>query len=171
MHDLFRHLSIVLLPLILTSTIHMILVKYKILELLNKPIWNYGFGTNKTLRGLLLVPIINALIVGIISCFVEISFISPFLLGYLLGIAYLLAELPNSFLKRRLGIGSGISGTRYKYLFYVLDKTDSSFGVTLSYSLLAGLNFNMGIKLFLANSIMHTVVAFILIKLKIKKGF
>ncbi len=171
MHELLKHLFIVLLPLIATSTIHMVVVKFNGLEFLNKPLWNYGFGRNKTIRGLVIVPIINSCNVWLISRFIEIKFLSPWLLGYGIGLVYLLFELPNSFLKRRLGIDAGVSGTRYKYLFYILDKTDSSLGVTSFYSLLVGLDFALGFRLFLANSIMHTFVAFILVLLKIKKGF
>lgn len=54
------------------------------------------------------------------------------LIGVLLGIAYALFELPNSFLKRRLGItpGKTISGP-LKAFFVFLDQADSLFGCVL----------------------------------------
>lgn len=171
MLNLLNHIVVVLLPLVLTSSLHMVVVKRNFLAAFNIPLWNYGFGTNKTWRGVIFVPMVNACLVWIIAQIKPIDSLNPLALGYMLGIAYLLSELPNSFLKRRLGIGSGISGTRFKYLFYILDKTDSSFGVTLCYALLTHISFEMALSLFICNSLVHTIVAFILIKLKIKKGF
>ena len=52
--------------------------------------------------------------------------------GMLLGIAYSLFELPNSFLKRRLGIIPGKTQTGFSKAFFVfLDQADSIFGCAL----------------------------------------
>ena len=50
MNELFTHLLIVLVPLIITSTFHMVVVKKKCLIVLEIPIWLEGFGENKTWR-------------------------------------------------------------------------------------------------------------------------
>jgi hypothetical protein len=60
-------------------------------------------------------------------------------LGFALGAAAMLAELPNSALKRQLGIapgaaGSGISGA----CFYVLDQIDMLLGVWVVLGLAVG---------------------------------
>lgn len=54
------------------------------------------------------------------------------LYGALFGLAYVLFELPNSFLKRRLDIPAGKTVTGKKgVLFFIIDQTDSLFGVGL----------------------------------------
>ena len=54
------------------------------------------------------------------------------LVGFLLGLFYALFELPNSFIKRRLGIspGKNINGI-CKGIFIFLDQADSIFGMGL----------------------------------------
>lgn len=56
-------------------------------------------------------------------------------LGGLMGLAYVLFELPNSFVKRRLEIPSGktVSGLKGK-IFFIIDQVDSLFGVMLVYA-------------------------------------
>lgn len=171
MLDLLSHLSIVLLPLVITGSLHMIAVKSNFLSHFNRPIWEYGFGINKTWRGFLFVPIVNAIIVFIIDLFFNNVLLNSFLLGYILGMAYVVAELPNSFLKRRLGIGAGLSSNRFKYLFYLIDKTDSSFGVTICYVFLKNVNPNLAFLIFICNTIAHVLVSFLLLQLRIKRGF
>jgi len=54
------------------------------------------------------------------------------LIGFLLGFAWALFELPNSFIKRRLAITSSMGGTGAKgVVFAILDQADSIFGVVL----------------------------------------
>jgi hypothetical protein len=59
-------------------------------------------------------------------------------LGLACGLGFMLAELPNSFLKRRLGIGPGQAGPAgwLRWLCLILDRCDSSLGVLLVLSLL-----------------------------------
>lgn len=52
--------------------------------------------------------------------------------GVMLGLAWALFELPNSFMKRRLDIGQSNALTGAKRVFFiVLDQADSIFGITL----------------------------------------
>jgi CDP-diacylglycerol--serine O-phosphatidyltransferase len=146
-------------------------VKENWLKVFQIPIWRTGFGENKTWRGVLFVPSANALFLLFISSVFQLNLAYPFLLGFILGLSYLLFELPNSFLKRKAGIKAGGHHKDHKYLFYILDKTDSSLGVTLTYFLITGITLRMALALFLINSTMHAVIAFILVKLRIKSSF
>jgi hypothetical protein len=171
MNELFTHLLIVLVPLIITSTFHMALVKKKCLTVLETPIWLEGFGENKTWRAMFFVPLTNGLCLWLISFVCGLPLAYPFLLGFTLGLSYLLFELPNSFLKRKAGIKPGSHHRKHKYLFYLLDKTDSAFGVTLTYFIITGITLKMTLALFLINSLTHGVIAFLLLKLKLKSSF
>lgn len=171
MTELITHLLIVLLPLVITNCSHMLIVKYRLFNYLNIPIWELGFGKNKTWRGLLFVPAFNGLSVYLITHLNHIELNHSILLGTLLGFIYVLSELPNSFIKRRMGIKAGENSSKFNNLFYVLDKTDSSFGVTFTYFIISGITFKMAVVIFLINSSVHTILAFILFKLKIKSGF
>jgi CDP-archaeol synthase len=171
MHKLLEHLLIVLLPLIITNVSHMLLVKYDGLAFLKTPLWLNAFGENKTWRGFIFIPCFNALCLLIIHYLCLIKIEQPVLLGFTLGFAYVLFELPNSFLKRRLGIKSGESHIQYKLAFNLLDKTDSAFGVAITYFLLGHVNIYIGFQLFLINSFMHIVLSLLLVMLRIKKSF
>ena len=54
--------------------------------------------------------------------------IDPLLLGFGLGLGYCLAELPNSFIKRRLGIAPAGTSERWARVQYVVDQSDSVVG-------------------------------------------
>jgi hypothetical protein len=171
MTELLDHVLILLVPLLLANVLHMIAVRQNWFPALQIPIWRRGFGENKTLRGLLFLPVINALLLMIISSAFRITVAHPAALGLTLGLAYIIFELPNSFIKRRAGITAGGHHDRHKYLFYVLDKTDSAFGVTLVYMLITGISLKMAAALFLINSMTHAIVSFLLVQLRIKSSF
>jgi len=115
--------------------------------------------------------LVNGLILFFISTIFHLEIAYPFLLGYSLGLSYLLFELPNSFLKRKVGIKPGGQHDKYKYFYYLLDKTDSSLGVTLTYFVVTAITPKMALALFLTNSITHVLVTIFLLKLKIKSSF
>ncbi len=52
----------------------------------------------------------------------------PALAGALIGLSYSLAELPNSFIKRQLGVPPGKQSMRAPWAQYVVDQTDSVIG-------------------------------------------
>jgi CDP-2,3-bis-(O-geranylgeranyl)-sn-glycerol synthase len=60
------------------------------------------------------------------------------LLGFACGLAFMLAELPNSFLKRQFDIAPGMTGDRPlpRAVFLILDRCDSVLGVLIAASLL-----------------------------------
>ena len=108
---------------------------------------NRIFGDNKTWKGFIGYIVLNAvfaLITGYIFKLTGIESYSFFYVnnantplfnlgaGALVGFFYALFELPNSFLKRRLGIVPGKTLNGFKKWFFVfLDQADSIFGICL----------------------------------------
>lgn len=171
MSNFFLHILIVLFPLVMANSLHMVIVKRGYFNQLAIPIWPKGFGANKTIRGFLFLPVVNALVLSLLDIVFSLSVHEPILLGLALGIAYLLSELPNSYLKRRFGIAPGGQHDKHKLLFATFDKIDSAFGVALTYYLLGYADLKNASLLFVFNILVHISVAKILVKLKIKKGF
>jgi len=190
---LFEHIQIMLFPLILSNIIHMILVKRDVLKFLSKPIWESAFGANKTWRGVFILIALNGVFYFLLSGlffgqFHENSSFAEALsrlfnqnialdfqlkytaLGMLLGGMYVLFELPNSWLKRRLGIGAGnvAQSSSRRWLFMLLDKSDSAFGVVLFYGWALNLDYLVRVKLFLISVLIHISFAWLLFKLRIK---
>jgi len=171
MTELLPHLLIVMVPLVLTNVLHMLVVKYNLWSGLTLPIHEKSFGKNKTWRGFLFVPIANAFMLGLVSLLADLKIEYVFLLGGALGIAYVVSELPNSFIKRRLGILPGMKSETRGALFMLMDKTDSAFGVTFTYFLLGYVDVRMAFLLFAINSLTHVLVSLFLVTLKIKTSF
>lgn len=148
---------ITLLPVILAGIMNMIWCKTKICNSLKKPL-DFGknfsdgrriFGDNKTFKGfigMMLFGVIFSVLWGVLSNKSEALtsynyFFRNFdnslwynvLTGMLMGFAYALFELPNSFLKRRLNITPGKNdiGGMKKIFFVFLDQADSIFGCVL----------------------------------------
>jgi hypothetical protein len=95
------------------------------------------FGNNKTVRGILAGSLGTAVVMALqakvchrISSaraleYSDYSIIQPWLLGFVLGLARMLSELPNSFLKRQLDIQPGqLGGGAWLPVFYLLDRFD-----------------------------------------------
>ncbi len=101
------------------------------------------FGDNKTMRGLVVmvaataawVLIQHAFLVGMGSneaALPAFQRLHPLEWGALAGLGYVIGELPNSFIKRRLGISAGAAaGGGLGVLFWTIDQVDSVGGVLL----------------------------------------
>ena len=125
------------LPVLSAGSILMYFRHRKFLPKLNYPL-DFGltlhgkrlFGDNKTALG----PIIMITVGGLTAVLVGQlpHLIQNLELGMLLGLGYSLGELPNSFIKRRLSV---VPGERLshagRYLFYIVDQTDSAVMVAL----------------------------------------
>lgn len=167
-----KHLLILFLPLILSNTIHMVVVKLDLFSVLKTPLSRVAFGKNKTFRGFLIVPFLNGILVLFFSQLLQLSNpLLQFFAGFLIGLVYLLAELPNSFLKRKLGIPAGGSSESNKILFSLLDKCDSTIGVNLAYFFLYSISLSEMFALFLLSLFVHSFFSWLLVKLSIKKSF
>ncbi len=150
-----RMMYVTLVPTILAGILVMIWVKIPGLKFAAKPI-DHGknfpdgrriLGDNKTWLGLMGYVLFNILFSVIWGAICAMGMLGNYnffyqyhentlwlnlLVGLLLGLGYALFELPNSFLKRRLGITPGKTLTGfYKIFFVFLDQADSVFGVAL----------------------------------------
>ena len=105
----------------------------------------------------------------------DINFLNLLLMqvsiGAVYGLFYMLFELPNSWIKRRMGIASGESSTRFRWFFTLLDKTDSAIGVSLFFGFLNDFNIEMMLQFFICASSLHFGISGLLVLSKIKKSF
>lgn len=148
-------LYVTLLSAILAGIINSIFCSIGVLKFLKKPIDNNKvlkdgrrvFGDNKTWKGFIgyiIFNIIFSIIFGFIWKTCKVENLNYFyinhtntityniMIGFLLGLFYGLFELPNSFLKRRLGIEEGKSTKGLSRVFFIfLDQADSIFGMAL----------------------------------------
>ena len=105
----FHRIILLAVPLVFGGILQMIVVKKVILSYFKKPIHHRWFGLNKTWRGFIIMPLATwpgVMIGQHIEKLLDLS--SPLLvplpslfLAFILGIAYCLADLPNSYLKRK----------------------------------------------------------------------
>jgi hypothetical protein len=143
------------LPVVLGGLGHVAVLKTNVLRSLAVPIDNGArwrgrpvFGANKTWRGIVLMTGLTALASGSQAALarrkrwtsaldvLQSARVNAWLMGALCGLTYCLAELPNSFVKRQLGIAPGARATRASRLQYVVDQADSVAGCLLALRLL-----------------------------------
>jgi CDP-diacylglycerol--serine O-phosphatidyltransferase len=122
-------------PLVVSGGLHMAVVTLDLLPGLKIPLHRGWFGRNKTWRGLIVMPVTTAVSVALASMWWPQHFggRNPVVFGIILGLAYALAELPNSFVKRRLGIEPGKRPPRHAAWFALVDQADSAIGCALVY--------------------------------------
>lgn len=171
MNSMYIHMLIILLPLSLSNVLHMVIVKFDYFNYLKTPINIKLLGENKTWRGFIFLPLSNAFTLMLVSLSFNLNIVNPFILGFILGMAYILSEFPNSLLKRKLGIKPGETDTKFKLIFQLFDKMDSAFGVCLVYYLLGFVDFYNAILLFVICSFTHIIISKILVILRLKKNF
>lgn len=136
------------LPLAASGLLHLAVMKRDWLPALRARPMDFGatfrgrrvFGDNKTWRGALVtVGAVTAstwlLSLTGLAWFGQPSLVPwadshPVAWGLLLGSGYILGELPNSFLKRQVGIGPGASATGLEgRFFWIVDQLDSLLGI------------------------------------------
>lgn len=135
------------------------------------------FGPRKTWRGVIVMTTLSALTTRAQAmalrripplraiCPIDYSQVNPWLLGSTLGLGYCLAELPNSFVKRRFGIPAARSARRLAWLQYLIDQSDSVVGCLAALRLFykqpwseAGLEFMVGLGVHVAvDQLMHAI--------------
>lgn len=133
---------ILFVPLVVSGVLHMAVVRANLLAALRKPIQRAWFGENKTWRGMVVVPLLTIpgvhlarVIEGVSSPSYSVGFVEcPVIpLGLALGLAYILSELPNSFIKRRRGIAPGRLPSEKRFWFALADQGDSAVGCVFVY--------------------------------------
>ena len=92
------------------------------------------------------------------------------LLGFSCGLAFMLAELPNSFLKRRLNIAPGTAPTSngLAVFCFVLDRFDSSLGALIALQLLVPIPWQTWLYTLGLGCAMHWFFSYLLYLLKVK---
>jgi hypothetical protein len=171
MQGLARDILIVIVPLVISNSFHMLVVRKNAFAIANISLWDWGFGRNKTWRGFLFVPVTNAIVLTVLSGIIQPQLEMPSLLGFVLGLAYMISELPNSFIKRRLGLPPGDNRGKFRLAFSIVDKTDSAIGVVISYVLLGYTSWQMGLWLLMLAIMCHIVVSGLLVAFGIKSSF
>lgn len=135
------------LPIAIGGILHMIIVRLRLLTPLAKPVNSTLFGPNKTWRGFIVMPVCSLIGMWItvslenslnLNLTPSLSASSWVIMSLVLGFAYVLFELPNSYLKRISGIPAGKLPDKNKFLFFLLDHFDSLIGCILVYLLFLG---------------------------------
>jgi len=144
----FCVIAYLFLPLLVGLALHGFCIKYDILVFLCRPIdrgWSYRgkriFGENKTYRGVTVVSLGTAIGFGLQALLLhriasirsielfDYAFFKSVALGVGVGVAAMLSELPNSFIKRRFEIAPGSAAKGWKaVIFYVYDQIDFLLG-------------------------------------------
>ena len=106
-------------------------------------------GDNKTVRGFLVMPLATALSFLLVSMATtgRVPGLWPLrpreyaALGLLAGAGFMAGELPNSFVKRQLGIapGSPADGPFLRPAFFLVDRLDSALGALAALALLVSI--------------------------------
>lgn len=182
-----------MLPLIFAGVTNMIFVKTNFYKKNRKPI-DCGkmlrdnrrvFGDNKTWIGFMSMTIFTIIfqyLFGVLcNCFQLNSFCDFYLIhgntaiyniivGFWLGFFYVLCELPNSFIKRRLNIDAGKHGSGFVgVLFLIIDQVDSMFGVMFIVCVFSGLGIVQYLSYVTVGALTHIFVNFILCALGVRK--
>ena len=83
---------------------------------------------------------------------------------------YMLFELPNSFLKRRLGIEAGKAvKSDMRAVFLIIDRIDSVTGIALVICILSG-KWHLFLPYILLGGLTHLFVNLTLLKLKVRRN-
>jgi CDP-diacylglycerol--serine O-phosphatidyltransferase len=96
---------------------------------------------------------------------------TAFFYGAMLGLAYMVFELPNSWFKRYMGIQSGQKAEKNAWVFMMLDKMDSALGVSLASKILFAMSWADTLMLFFLAVLIHVFFSWLLVITGVKKGF
>ena len=95
-----------------------------------------------------------------------------FPIGMLFGFLYMLFELPNSFIKRRLSVSAAEQGDGrrgLKLFFFILDQIDSMFGIMLYLGILVHLTPAQILYAIFLGGLTHVLVNCLLILFRVRK--
>lgn len=168
-------------PLLLGLATHGLCIKFNWLSSLCRPL-DKGrtfrgkpiFGANKSYRGIVAVGLGTAIGFSLQAVFfhhsalirsielLDYTFPKSSIVGFLLGVAAMLSELPNSFIKRQLEIAPGHSANGgMGLIFYAFDQIDFLVGAWLILALFISITFERVfwslIFLFISHQIMTSV--------------
>ena len=192
--NIVLNMYITLFPAIVAGVLNSLFCKSKLLSKLKVPI-DFGkcfvdkkriFGDNKTWKGLLGYILLNCIIQviwGMICSLCNLNSRNFFytnnhntilfniLIGFLLGLFYALFELPNSFIKRRIGIEPGKPPIGFLKVFFIfLDQADSVFGMCLVVAMFYKMSLCFYLVYVLIGALTHIVFNMLLYFLKVRKN-
>lgn len=163
------------IPIVVGGVVHMLFVKGNWLAPLKVPLHAAWFGPNKTWRGFVVMPLASLPGFWLLQFWDARSVLglglegAPTLSGSALGLAYVLGELPNSFIKRRLGVAPGATHPRYVLAQALADRIDSIVPVCLAYALVCGLSWHLVASTGAFGLFVHLGVSYLLVVLRIKR--
>lgn len=184
-----------LMPVILAGVANMAFVKSELFSWAYYPMDNYKilkdgkrlFGDNKTWKGFFGM-IAFGIIFQILWAWVNrtVPFLSQhhfiyqkhentlqlnITLGFLLGFAYVICELPNSFIKRRLSIQPGKAANNYlKFPFIFIDQIDSIIGCVLVIASFNPLSLGQIVLYILLGGMTHIIINLLLYWSRLRKN-
>ena len=178
------------LPLIFGGITHVAVIKLNALPSLARLPLDGGiklrgqdlFGANKTVRGAVVMigatmfwtivwDELHALLnLGADLRYIPIDQLGSLSLGFLFGSAYIAGELPNSLLKRQLGIhpGSAANGPLRK-LFWLVDQVDSTVAVLVVLCFFKRPNLEVYLLVIGFSIVLHPIIATLMVVLGLKK--
>lgn len=189
-----RDMYVTVLPIVYGGVLNMIFVKTPLYRKLNAPIdrgklWKDGkriFGDNKTWIGfwsMVLFCMLSQVFWGAVCNrsgwnglhdlyrVRENTLPLNVITGTLYGLAYMLFELPNSFVKRRIDIRPGkTERSALGAVFFVVDQIDSLIGVLLVLAAFTGISFGRYLGYLALGAGTHILVNLILYLLHIRKN-
>lgn len=185
---------ITMMPLIIAGILNMIFCRSRLYKKCAYPIdggrifidGRRVLGDNKTIIGAISMIVISSasmVIWGVVIKAFGISGLSQFYrvnenniilniyLGAIIGAAYIVAELPNSFIKRRLGIECGkVGGGLIGSIFYIIDQIDSLIVVFIILILYSNISIIEYMGYIILGAATHSIINMILYKAKIRRN-
>jgi CDP-2,3-bis-(O-geranylgeranyl)-sn-glycerol synthase len=132
------------------------------------------FGDNKMLRGFVMIIPASAVSFVLRAKLFEtpwpLSAVQYAGLGAIAGLGFMLGELPNSFMKRQLDIAPGQApdSTAARVLCFLIDHTDSIFGMLIALRLLVPVPWLTWIVVLGAGACVHATFSIAMFYLRIK---
>lgn len=188
-------LYVTLMSVIFAGIANMVFCKYPTYQRLNIPmdsgrVLSDGkrlFGQNKTWKGffgMIFFGGISQIVWGLVltaipalqslNLFYEVyanTVVTNLWIGLLLGLAYVVFELPNSFMKRRLAIKPGkTADNQWKALFVFIDQADSLLGCALVVAALVPISWSQFFGFIILGAGTHIVINQLLYVLKLRKN-
>lgn len=166
------------LPVVIGGVLHSIAIKLDVLPVLKMPVHSRWFGTNKTWRGFVIMPL-----TCVMGCYVarwveaqspaafEVGYQNTYLIaaGLLGGLAYMACELPNSYIKRMAGVRPGMLADGPKrYLFLVADQVDSIIGCLLVAYLFLNITVTVLVATIAIGALLHLLINLLLFQLGLR---
>lgn len=177
--DTFVMALFLIWPIIIGGVLHMIVVSKDAFAFLKIPINKGLFGENKTLRGFVVVPLFTVIGFATLLPLEHVASLNNytgffkdynfFYIGAVCGLLYVVAELPNSFLKRRMGVAPGETPDKFKSLFILIDQLDSALFISIGYLVFFGFHWTICIAAFVMSPLVALIVKAALFKLGLKK--